>query len=704
MTLRHRDLLLLLLATGCGAPRASTPSADGETGVLDFGAVDAGILNPLGTPGISDAATGRVARLLQTLSLDDKLQLVHGVEAAYVGNVAAVAGLPALTLQDGPAGVARFGDVTAFPSPITLAASWDRDLVRRWGAAMAAEERGKGVMIQLGPMMNLVRTPAAGRNFESFGEDPFLSAALSAADVVGMQSQNVVATAKHFVGNEQETNRTEVDSRIDERTLHEIYYAPFEAAVSAGAGAVMCSYNRLHGIYACENPDSLADLKMGMGFAGFVMSDWGATHSTVAAANAGLDMEMPGGDYFGSQLRAAISAGAVSQARLDDMVTRILGALVRVLDDPPSGNPNSVVTSAEHDALAKEAATAGITLLRNHGAALPLDTNVRSIAVLGSAGGDTPLSVGGGSAQVNTRFVISPFAAIQAQAPSAVSVTYARGDGGNLDQAVAVAAAADAAIVFAAVTSAEGYDRDSLALPAEVDALITAVAAVNPRTIVVLHVPGAVLMPWLERVGAVLVAWFPGEQNGSAIAPILFGTANPSGKLPVSFPRSASDLPPVLGDMTVPYSEGLAIGYRALDAHGIAPLFPFGHGLSYTTFVYSDLTLRASAAPGSIEVGFTLRNSGARAGTEVAQLYLGFPEAAGEPPRLLRGFERVALAVGESRKVTLTLGPRDLSCWNPRVHARFVPSGTYTVAVGGSSRDLPLQTSVLVVGFGTETE
>jgi beta-glucosidase len=252
------------------------------------------------------------------------------------------------------------------------------------------------------------------------------------------------------------------------------------------------------------------------------------------------------------------------------------------------------------------------------------------------------------------------------------------------------------------VTSAEGYDRDSLALPAEVDALITAVAAVNPRTIVVLHVPGAVLMPWLERVGAVLVAWFPGEQNGSAIAPILFGTANPSGKLPVSFPRSASDLPPVLGDMTVPYSEGLAIGYRALDAHGIAPLFPFGHGLSYTTFAYSDLTLRASAAPGSIEVGFTLRNSGARAGTEVAQLYLGFPEAAGEPPRLLRGFERVAVAAGESRKVTLTLGPRDLSCWNPSVHSRFVPSGRYTVAVGSSSRDLPLQTSVQVAGFGPQ--
>ena len=702
-TLRRCEILVLLLVTGCGASRGLAP--DSGQAVLDFSALDAGILNAPGTPSSSDAAAVRTAELLQSLSLDEKLQLVHGIDGTYVGNVAAVASLPVLTLQDGPAGVARFSDVTAFPAPITLAASWDRDLVRRWGAAMAAEERGKGVMIQLGPMMNLVRSPAAGRNFESFGEDPFLSAELSAADVAGMQGQKVVATAKHFIGNEQETNRTGVDSQIDERTLHEIYYAPFEASVNAGVGAVMCSYNLLNGTYACENPTALADLKAGMGFAGFVMSDWGATHSTVEAANAGLDMEMPADGFFGAPLASAVGAETVSQARLDDMVTRILDALARVgvLDDPPSGNPSSIVTSPEHDALAKEAAGAGITLLQNNGAALPLDANVKSIAVIGSAGGDDAFSVGGGSAQVNTRLVTSPVSAIQAQAQSSVSVTYARGDGGgNQDQAVAAAAAAEAAIVFAAVGATEGYDRDSLALASDVDALIAAVAAVNSRTIVVLHVPGAVLMPWLDRVSAVLVAWYPGEQNGNAIAPILFGTANPSGKLPVTFPRSASDLPQVSTNMTVPYSEGLAIGYRALDAQGIAPLFPFGHGLSYTTFAYSDLGWRASAVPGSVEVEFTLRNTGSLAGTEVAQLYLGFPEAAGEPPRVLRGFERVSLASGESRKITITLGPQKLSCWNPTAHARYVPSGMYTLAVGGSSRDLPLQASVPVVGFGPQ--
>jgi beta-glucosidase len=679
------------------------PSPDGGMGVVDFSGLDVAILNGPGKPNGIDAAIGRATELCKMLSLDEKIQFVHGIEGSYVGNVAAVASLSALTLQDGPAGVSRFTDVTAFPAPITLAASWDRDLVRRWGAAMAEEERGKGVMIQLGPMMNLVRSPAAGRNFESFGEDPFLSAELTAADVVGMQSQKVVATAKHFVGNEQETNRSDVDSRIDERTLHEIYYAPFEAAVNAGVGAVMCSYNRFNGAYACENPTALADLKVGMGFTGFVMSDWGATHSTVEAANSGLDMEMPAGDFFGSPLGSAIGEGRVSQARLDDMVTRILGTLVRVgvLDDPPSGNPSAIVTSPEHDALAKEAATSGITLLRNNGAALPLDANVKSIAVIGSAGGDTPLSVGGGSAQVNPRAVVSPFSAIKAQAPRSASVSYARGDrDGNQDKAIAEAAAADAAIVFASVESSEGYDRDSLALSPDVDALITAVAAVNPRTIVVLHVPGAVLMPWLDRVGALLVAWYPGQENGNAIAPILFGTVNPSGKLPVTFPRNAADLPQVSTDLAVTYGEGLAIGYRSLDARGIAPLFPFGHGLSYTTFAYSDIGLRAAAAPGSIEVEFTLSNTGSQAGTEVAQLYLGFPEAAGEPPRLLRGFERVSLAPGQSSKLTIELGPRQLSCWNASAHARYVPSGRYTISVGGSSRDLPLQTSVQVVGFG----
>lgn len=703
--LRAPLVVLCLCACHHDSPSSSDAGAVVPMASFDFRGLDAKSLNATIVPAGFDVAARRAAELRDKMSLDEKLRLVHGVPGAFVGNVAAVAGLPALTLQDGPAGVARFGGVTAFPAPITVAASWDRDLVQRWGAAMAAEERGKGAMVQLGPMMNLVRSPAAGRNFESFGEDPFLSAELAAADVTGMQSQKVVATAKHFIGNEQETRRGDGDSQIDERTLHEIYYAPFEAAIRAGVGAVMCSYNRLGGTYACENSAALRDLKSGLGFTGWVMSDWGATHSTIAAANAGLDMEMPDDTYFGSALTNAVAAGSVSQTRIDDMVGRILTALVRIgvlddLDNLPTRTPDAVVTSAEHSALAKEAAAAGITLLKNRNNALPLDATVRSIAVIGSAGGDAPAFNGGGSAYVEPRKVISPLAALQAQAGT-MSISYSRGDdGGDQAQAVAVAAAADAAIVFAAADSTEGEDRGSLSLRAGADSLIAAVAAANQRTIVVLHVPGAVAMPWLDKVNAVVVAFYPGEENGNAIAPILLGAANPSGKLPVSFPRTTTDLPSVSRDAAIPYREGLAIGYRALDVQGIDALFPFGHGLSYTSFTFADLAVRPGSTQGSIAVAFTVTNTGPRAGAEVAQLYLGFPAAAGEPPWVLRGFSHITLAAGESRNATVELSSRELSCWDAKAHGRYVPSGTYRIAVGSSSRYLPLQASVQIHGFG----
>jgi beta-glucosidase len=416
-------------------------------------------------------------------------------------------------------------------------------------------------------------------------------------------------------------------------------------------------------------------------------------------------MEMPDSTYFGSALASAVAAGTVSQARLDDMVGRILVSLLRigVLDDPPTGTPDTVVASAEHSALAREAAAAGITLLQNRDHALPLDGTVESIAVIGSAGGDAPFSDGGGSAYVNPRKLVSPLSALQSQAGATVSISYARGDGDGGDQAQAVAAAAtaDAAIVFAAADSTEGEDRSSLGLRADTDALIAAVAAANPRTIVVLHVPGAVLMPWIDKVKAILVAFYPGEENGNAIAPILLGAENPGGKLPVTFPRAVADLPRVSGEQTVPYREGLAIGYRALDAQGVAPLFAFGHGLSYTTFAFAELNVRAGATAGSIAVDFAVTNTGSRAGSEVAQLYLGFPTSAAEPPWVLRGFTRITLAAGETKNATLELSARDLSCWNPKAHARYVPSGTYRIAVGSSSRDLPLQASVQVQGFGS---
>lgn len=684
-------------ATGTPPSDAATDSGGEQpwTGPLDLSAVDATQLTTPVVQGLNDAQA-RARSIVTDLTQDDKLTLVQGVSGAYVGNVPAVAGVPALTLQDGPAGVARFTGVTAFPAPITLAASWDRDLVQRWGTAMAAEERGKGVMIQLGPMMNMVRSPLAGRNFESFGEDPYLAAELAARDVQGIQSQKVVATAKHYVGNEQETNRVGSDSEVDERTLHEIYYAPFEASVAVGAGAVMCSFNRLNTIFACENPTSLSDLKTQMGFSGWVMSDWGATQSTVDAANAGLDMEMPVGAYF-AQLGSAIANGSVQQQRLDDMVTRIFTSLIRVgvLDDPPGGLPSTNVTSPEHTQLALEAASAGITLLKNDQFALPLGTDVKSIVVVGSAGSTSPYSLGGGSAFVTGDYVASPLTALQNLAGSGVSINF--NDGTDLDATRSAAGAADAAIVFASVNSSEGVDRTSLALDFGMDDVIAAVAAVNARTVVVLDVPSAVLMPWLDSVRAVLVAWYPGQENGNAIAPVLLGTVNPSGKLPVTFPASIDDLPRTSSASIVSYDEQLAIGYRLLDANGQQPLFPFGFGLSYTHYQYSDLAL-APDTSGSLQVSFSLENTGGRAGTETAEVYLGFPAAAGEPPKVLRGFQRVTLAAAEQTRVTIELPPVAFSYWNTTVHARTIASGRYQVFVGGSSSALTLQSAFDVVG------
>ncbi len=683
------------------AGSAGTPESAGQGGApetltrLDLSGLATSALAYPAPAGI-DAARARAADIVSGLTADERATLTYGNGYSnVVGSVPSVGPLPVLSMDDGPGGVANLPGVTAFPDPITLAATWDENLVERWGAAMGAEERGKGVIIQLGPMMNLSRSPLGGRNFEGFGEDPYLSAELSAHDVRGIQSNHIVATAKHFVGNEQETNRMTVNSLIDERTLHEVYYLPFEASVSAGVGSVMCSYNRLNGVYACENAAALGDLKNGLGFAGWVMSDWTATHSGTPAIDAGLDMEMPFGSYFPAGL-----AGA-SQERVDDMATRIVTSLVSTgaLDDPPTGTTADVVTSSDHMALALEAATEGITLLKNAGAALPFDDGVKSLAVIGTYA-SAPFTTGSGSAAVNSGGS-SPLAAITQRAGDAL-VTWVAGDTGDDADAVSVAAEADAAVVFVAVPSGEGADRASLSLGTTLDTLIADVAAANPRTIVVLDVPGAVSMPWLDQVSAVVVAWYPGQTNGDAIAPVLFGDVNPSGKLPVTFPKDATTLPLPSSDASVSYDEGLAVGYRRFDATATEPLFEFGFGLSYTKFDYGELELRAGATPGGVEVSFLLTNTGARAGTETAQVYLGFPASAGEPPRVLRGFQRVTLDAGANERVHVELPARAFGCWNATAHARYAPSGTYTLSVGSSSRALPLTATLEVIGLGTE--
>lgn len=665
----------------------------GPLSVLDLSGLDTSVLGYPRVEGVEEARA-RAEDIVADMTFDEQLALVHGEYGNYVGNLAAAGPLAALGLDDGPAGVARFSGVTAFPSPITLAATWDRALVRRWGAAMGAEQRGKGVAVQLGPMMNMARVALAGRNFEGFGEDPYLASELAAQDVRGIQENGVVATAKHFVGNEQETNRETENSVIDERTLHEVYYAPFEASVAAGVGAVMCSYNRLNGAYACENPQALDDLRNTLGFSGWVMSDWNATHSALTAAAAGLDQEMPTASYFGS---AAFSS---EPDLLAAMATRVVTSLVRVgvVDDPPSLDSSTAVSTAEHVAVALEGATSGITLLKNENGALPIEKGGIAIAVFGTAGDLSPLSGGSGSAAVAAPYIVSPYAAIAAASDGA-TVSYSPGES-DPETAAAVAADSDVAIVVLSVASGEFTDRTSLTLSTTQNALVEAVAQANPRTIVVLNTPGAVLMPWLGSVAGVLAAWYPGQENGNALASVLFGDTNPSGKLPVTFPTPTTTVPTPGTSSTVTYSEGLAIGHRYFDANDLDPLFEFGFGLSYTTFAYDKLELTAGTEPGSVDVAFELQNTGKVAGTEVAQVYLTFPEAAGEPPRVLRGFERVTLGAGAKRTVHVELPARAFGCWNPTAHARFAPSGGYTISVGASSRKLPLHATLDVVGLG----
>lgn len=681
-------------AGGDGDASAGEEGTGEAAATLDLSGLDPSALAYPAPEGVQ-AARERAAEIVSGLSTGERSTLTYGSGyGAVVGSVGPVGPLPMLTMDDGPGGVANLTGVTAFPDPITLAATWDRDLVERWGAAMGAEERGKGVIIQLGPMLNLSRSPLGGRNFEGFGEDPYLSAELAARDVRGIQSNHIVATAKHFVGNEQETNRMVVDSVIDERTLHEVYYLPFEASVSAGVGSVMCSYNRLNGVYACENPTALGDLKGELGFAGWVMSDWTATHSGAPAIQAGLDMEMPAGAYFPPAL------ASVDRARIDDMATRVVTSLVSTgaLDDPPAGSTGAIVSTDEHVALAREAAAEAVTLLKNERGALPLDESVKSLAVIGTPAA-SPLTTGWGSAAVNGTIAETPLAAITQRA-GAATVTWVAGDSGDESDAVAAASAADAAVVFVAVPSGEGADRSSLSLGTALDTLVADVAAANPRTLVVLDVPGAVAMPWLDQVRGVLVAWYPGQENGPAITSVLFGDTNPSGKLPVTFPADAATLPLPSSEPSVSYDEGLAVGYRRFDATATAPLFEFGFGLSYTEFAYDELELQAGASPGALDVSFVLTNTGARAGTETAQVYLGFPRPAAEPPRVLRGFERVTLDAGASTRVHVELPARALGCWNPKTHARYAPSGRYTVSVGSSSRELPLTATLDVTGLG----
>lgn len=829
----------------------------------------------------------RVDDLLAKMTLEEKIALLGGTGFETKAN--ARLGIPELTMSDGPVGV-RWEKSTAFPAGVAMAASWDPDLVTRIGAAIGREAKAHGRDVLLGPCLNIQRVPQGGRNFESFGEDPYLASRMAVAYVRGVQQERVIATPKHFAANNQETQRNSIDTRVDERTLYEIYLPAFRAAVQeANAWAVMSAYNKLNGFWCSENPRLLTDiLKREWGFNGLVMSDWGAVHSAAPTANAGCDLEMPRGDNMNEkQLLPAVERGEVAVAVIDDKVRRILRAMfaMGVFDRHGRPAPGGVLDTPAHRELAREAAIDAAVLLKDEGTLLPLDAGrLKSIAVIGPNAAIARTG-GSGSSRVTPFYSVSPLEAVRKRVGSTVRIAYGagcgmRGDptplepkylapaGGRpgshgllaeyfdnvelrgtpvatrideriefslgrqltpeetkflprgiktqnfsvrwtgsltpdktaeyeftaraddgvrvfldgavlidgwiqmprsgkqatirleanhaypikieyfqksgaasirigwrladselLRAAVEAARKADIALLFVGLSAsydAEGSDRDTLALPANQEQLIQAIVAANPRTVVVLNSGAPVVMEtWVDRVPAVLEAWYPGQEAGNAIAALLFGDRTPSGKLPATFLKRWEDSP-AYGHFpgqngTVDYAEGVFVGYRHFDRAEIEPRFPFGYGLSYTTFAYRDLTVtpeaitvgsglpfdspahplaqgrQAGTAGPQIQVGFDIENTGTREGAEVAQVYVRDEQASvPRPVRELKAFRKILLKPGQRQRVTVTLDRSAMAFYDVNRHDWVVEPGAFEVLVGSSSRDIRLRGRVVV--------
>jgi len=679
----------------------------------------------------------RASQLMAQMTQEEKIQLVHGAggvvprgSAGWVQGIPRL-GIPNLYLTDGSIGVGNnVGPAVALPSSIASAAGWDMDEAYKYGNVIGVEMRAYGVNVNLGGNVNLGREPRNGRTFETKGEDPILAGKIAAMHIRAIQDQHILGGIKHFALNDQETIRATVNVQIDERSARETDLLAFEIGIKdSNVQSVMCSYNLVNTIYACENSHLLNDILKGdWGFKGFVMSDWSATHSTVAAALAGLDQEEPTNTFF-RLLPQGLATGQLPQSRLDDMVHRILRAMFEtgIFDYPMSNERFDFGTDS---AIAQEVEEQGAVLLRNENTQLPLDpARINSIAVIGSHA-DVAVLSGGGSAHVipiggpaltegypsppSWAQVIwidsSPLQAIRAKAPAA-SVRF---DGGtNQQDAAALAAACDVAIVFVSQWESEDMDVPALTLtdvihktPIDQNALVEAIAAANPHTIVVIESGGAHALPWLRDVNAVLESWYPGQRGGEAIANILFGTVTPSGKLPMTFPSSVADLPhPVIPSVprsTVNYNEGLNVGYKWYDAKHITPLFPFGFGLSYTTFAIANATVTNNLAadyPGFI-VTFDVTNTGSMAGAEVAQIYVGMPPSTGEPPKRLVGWKKVFLQPGEKQQFAIEVDANDsshpLSYWDVDLKNWVISPGDYTVMIGNSADNASLKLAGVV--------
>lgn len=677
----------------------------------------------------------RATMLLQALTPSERIGLlagddISGVCACYSGSHTGTSNgvprldVPRVLFTDGPVGV-RQGQTTALPIPMALAATFDRRLAVAHGAIVGDEARHKGNDVVFGPTVNIMRTPLGGRTYEAYGEDPYLDAQMAVGWIRGLQGQGVIADVKHFAANNQEGvspladqsapgqplgppaiegNRMAVDEKIDERTLREIYLPHFEAAIKqAHAGTVMCAYNKINGVYACENDWLIHQvLEKEWGFPGMVLADYGAAHDAGPSLRGGLDFEpWPGLAYGPLQVTLALATGQATQDQVDEHVRRYLRTLFAfgVFDRQAYVDSDARIAKAAHAQIAQGIEESAITLLENRRKTLPLRAP-KTIAVIGKPA--TTFITGGGSGNVKPFAFQDPLSAIRKRAQGS-KVVY--DDGSDPARAAAAAKAADVAIVFGADYDAEGTDRRCLTLECpdiygDQDGLIDGVAAAQPNTVVVLETGGPVLTPWRDKVAALLEAWYPGESGGPAIARVLFGDADPGGRLPATFPRSEADLPtagdpqayPGQGE-TVTYKEGLLVGYRFYDAKGKAPAYPFGFGRSYTRFRYRKLKLRRRGT--TVRVALTVRNAGRRAGWAVPEVYVAMPAEAGEPPRQLRAFAKFRLEKGAARRVHLRLGPRAFSHWDG---GWKITPGCYTVLAGPSSRSLPLARRVGLAG------
>jgi beta-glucosidase len=666
----------------------------------------------------------RAERLVSQLTLEEKASLTSGRDAWSTQPIERL-GIPYIWVADGPHGLRRapstdtwgYGDqapATCFPTASALAATWSRDMLYRVGQALGEEAQALGVNVLLGPGVNIKRSPLGGRNFEYFSEDPLLAGELAAAYIRGVQSRGVGTSLKHYAANNQETQRMFMNSRVDDRTLNEIYLTPFEIAVTeAQPWTVMACYNRVQGTYGSQSPDLLTrKLKQEWGFEGIVLSDWDAVIDRVEGLRAGLHLEMPGkpGHLTNREVAEAVRNGDLDEAHLDRMVTELLTIVLRA---DAAAREDADQKLEAHHAFARQLAAEAIVLLKNDGGLLPLSHDRhRNIAVIGEFAVQ-PRFQGNGSSEVKPPRVDAFLDVMKAEYGEDADLHYAQGyrldddrDFSLIPEATEVAASADAAVVLVGLPQqyeSEGIDRTHIDLPPAHDRLVAELARVQENLVVVLTNGSAVAMPWVDEVPAIVESWLGGQAGAGAVADVVFGVVNPSGKLAETFPRRLQDTPSFFnfpGEVgEAVYGERIFVGYRYFEAREIEPLFPFGHGLSYTSFDYEGMTVSARETSDSegLEVTVSVRNTGEVAGKEVVQLYVSDPESSLQrPPKELKGFAKVALDPGESKEVRFTLASRDFSFYHPG-HSRWIAeSGAFEIAAGASSADIRLRETIWV--------